>query len=112
MPLGEPYRGRCSLTEVEIDVRDQAALCNFGYARRRCPHFPGAAVDAVRFSIMSSAPLRLIWIAEREHEPAGHGTAVFSEGAFEPEIPREYVPLALAFVRAYLSGKSPQGILT
>ena len=105
VPLGEPYRGTCSLTENEIDPHDQAAICNFGYARTRCSHFPdGSGVDAVRFSITTAEPLRLIWIAECEHAPVAHGTS-------ELPIPQMYEALAQAFVGSYRNGKSPQGIL-
>lgn len=54
LPLGAPYEGRCQ-AEDGGEVQPEAAilrdLCNFGYARGRCPLFPpgSAEADAVRF---------------------------------------------------------------
>ena len=87
-------------------------LCNFGYARGRCAHFPVLANDAVRFSIRSSTNglIHLIWIAEREHAPASHGSVQYSQGAFDPAVPQELAALAQAFVRTFLKGNCPQGV--
>jgi len=52
-PLGAPYTGLCrAVGEFRPDEQTLRELCNFGYARTRCPHhdaapFPDA--DAVRF---------------------------------------------------------------
>ena len=97
VPLGEPYLGWCSQTSA-ADFNGR--LCNLGYARGRCPHFPlDSPIDAVRFSIPS--PGELIWIAECDHAPVAHGTG---------QPPKEYAALALAFVSSYEKGKAPQGI--
>ncbi len=115
VPLGEPYSGRCSRATVEIEPAGQARLCNFGYARNCCGHFPrsdDAAPDAVRFSIISGAPdeaIQLVWIAEREHAPTSHGRSEYRLGVFDPELPAAYTRLALAFVESHRKGKSPQG---
>ena len=96
VPLGEPYRGLCAQTEVEIDT----PICNFGYARGRCPHYPeDSLVDAVRFSMPN--PEVLIWITERDHAPLAHGIG---------DPPQEYEALAQAFLRSYRAGKASQGI--
>ena len=113
VPLGEPYRGTCTLTPEAIDPQAQAMICNFGYAKGRCRHFPESANDAVRFSIPSSTSeqIHLIWITEREHAPTAHGSSLYKQGTFEPSIPQEFMSLALAFIETYLKGKSPQGLL-
>lgn len=112
VPLGEPYRGNCQVAAGGIDLNRQASTCNFGYARHRCPHFPKSDLDAIRFSITGNAGDRveLVWIEERDHAPVSHGTARYRQGVFEPALPAQYLTLALAFVRTYLNGKSPQGI--
>ena len=100
VPLGEPYRGSCSATAAEIALEAQAAICNFGYARARCPHYPASAtIDAVRFSMTTRSDL--VWIAERDYAPLGHGIGT----------PPEYRALAEAFLSSYHKGKCPQGIL-
>lgn len=101
VPLGQPFTGACSQTTQTIPPREQATLCNFGYARNRCTHFPeSAGIDAVRFSMLTAT--ELIWIAEREHAPVTHGNAA---------PPPEYAKLAQAFKASYDAGKSPQGSL-
>ncbi len=54
LPLGAPYDGRCQAaanSEIHPEGGILRDLCNFGYARGRCPHFPPESVeaDAVRF---------------------------------------------------------------
>ncbi|HEY3740716.1 MAG TPA: hypothetical protein VGL53_12775 [Bryobacteraceae bacterium] len=115
VPLGEPYRGGCSRTPLPIDPRDQAGVCNFGYARGRCSHFPPSesTPDAIRFSISGSDSLGhidLIWITEIEHAPAAFGLTRWVDGSFEPDVPAAYRILARAFLESYLKGKCPQGI--
>ncbi len=66
-PLGGIFEGECARGGV-CDAR----LCNFGYARSVCAHFPGEEeADAVRFSIAGEG--RLIWILEKDHAPLKHG---------------------------------------
>ncbi len=53
-PLGAPYVGLCQASEkgrVEPEPGTLRELCNFGYARSRCPHHPADSgeADAVRF---------------------------------------------------------------
>jgi hypothetical protein len=115
VPLGEPYRGKCSRSAIEIEPSDQARWCNFGYARTCCANFPKSnetAPDAVRFSITSETAelISLVWIAERDHAPLSHGQSEYRQGAFYPAVPADYSALALAFVNSYRRGKSPQGI--
>jgi len=50
----------------------QREVCNCGYARGRCGHFPDdERVDAVRFSLGTGD--RLIYILEKDHAPIEHG---------------------------------------
>lgn len=116
VPLGEPYRGGCSRTPLPIDSREQAALCNFGYARGKCGHHPqsgeGAVPDAIRFSISGvdgNGRIDLIWISEIEHAPAAFGFTQWIDGSFHPAVPASYVALAQAFLDTYRKGKCPQG---
>ncbi|MCX6623524.1 MAG: hypothetical protein NTY38_21150 [Acidobacteria bacterium] len=54
-PWGAPYEGLCQAGEAGFrpDEETERELCNFGYARGRCRHYPGgpggAEADAVRF---------------------------------------------------------------
>lgn len=81
-PLGGTYHGECDLAGGAGEPR----LCNFGYARGSCAHFPqSSAVDAVRFSVDGSADgqVRLIWILEKDHAPVEHGVLEYRESTKE-----------------------------
>ncbi len=63
-------------------------MCNYGYARFLCPHFPeGAPGDAVRFSILKDADkcTELVYIVEKDHAPVDHGQLTYwvAEGRLE-----------------------------
>jgi hypothetical protein len=74
-------------------VAHQEQICNFGYARGRCEHFPAdAMVDAVRFSVKQDAGepptdlLRVIYVLERDHAPVEHGVLTFSGSSTAPSL--------------------------
>lgn len=77
LPLGEAYSGICragrsgEAASGEAPSEDrQRELCNHGYARGVCERFPvSCAADAVRFSVTSEQPLRLIYILEKDYAP-------------------------------------------
>jgi hypothetical protein len=80
LPLGDAYRGVChSDPSHPFDPRDTARrdLCNYGYARGRCDRFPpDSSADAIRFSVAGdeNGRIRLVYIAEKDHAPAQHGS--------------------------------------
>jgi len=48
-------------------------MCNVGYVRGRCLHFPqDAKADAARFSFAHKPP-QLVYILEKDHAPLEHG---------------------------------------
>jgi len=63
-------------------------ICNVGYARGRCSHFPaGAEADAVRFSaVRDGKDLRVIYILEKDCSPLRHGLIIYSEGKFTGDL--------------------------
>lgn len=72
LPLLDAWGGVCTAafdwTPPEAIQRD---ICNCGYPRGRCEHFPeGGAPDAVRFSFQTE---RLIYVFEKDHAPVEHG---------------------------------------
>ena len=73
LPLGDAWGGTCTAGgDCEPPESTQREICNCGYARGRCNHFPESdTADAVRFSI--SAGERLIYILEKDHAPMEHG---------------------------------------
>jgi len=80
-PLGAMFEGEC-----EKHGTAEARLCNFGYARGACRHFPdGSGADAVRFSVLGSASgiVRLVWILEKDHAPLDHGFLEYGESTGE-----------------------------
>jgi hypothetical protein len=72
MPLVEAWSGVCTAAYDWIPPEAiQQDVCNCGYARGRCEHFPaGQAADAVRFSLLNE---RLIYVLEKDHAPVEHG---------------------------------------
>lgn len=76
LPLGDRYRGWCQSRPGER-FEAEGDLCNCGYARGLCDRFPSESPgDAVRFSTIADYPgrLRLVYIVERSHAPAEHGS--------------------------------------
>ena len=60
----------------------QREVCNHGYARGRCEHFPaGDSADAVRFSVLGEG---LIYVFEKDHAPMEHGDIDSVSAAREP----------------------------
>jgi hypothetical protein len=101
-PLGAIFEGDC-----ERHGTGDARFCNFGYARGSCAEFPdGPAADAVRFSVLESAPgiVRMIWILEKDHAPVEHGFLEYAEStrAFSAEPEGVLAVQARVFVENYL----------
>ena len=102
LPLGDAYGGSCQADAsgpFEPPEAVQRELCNCGYARRRCSHFPdNGAADAVRFSVTGDKDGRvtLLYILEKDHAPMEHGL-LDNAAAREPLASQ-----ARAFVESYL----------
>jgi hypothetical protein len=112
LPLGDPFLGAChaQLADiVEPPESRQREVCNCGYARGRCDRFPGdSPVDAVRFSITSEtlAGLSLIYVVEKDHAPAQHGTLEYAVGDARLDgsgMSDVLMQQARAFLESYLS---------
>src|SRR6476659_8816765 len=73
LPLGDAWAGECTAGCAEPPAEaTQREVCNSGYARGRCEHFPATMeADAVRFSMGEDG--RLIYIFEKVHAPLEHG---------------------------------------
>jgi hypothetical protein len=104
-PLGGTYHGECDLAQGAEEPR----LCNFGYARGLCSHFPeGSAADAVRFSVAGNAngEVRLVWILEKDHAPLDHGVVEYHEstGEFVEGLGGALGVQAKVFLENYLRG--------
>jgi hypothetical protein len=85
-PLGDIFTGVCRARaegEWLPDPVTARQLCNFGYARARCPRFPGDGADAVRFSISKDQDgfIGIYWVVEKNHLPWGHGPLEYSREA-------------------------------
>jgi hypothetical protein len=111
LPLGDSWTGVCCADPAQPWQPDEAVmrpLCNLGYARGQCAHFPsGDGPDAVRFTVSrdDGASLRLYYVIERDHHPFAHGPLEYSLAA------RRFVALppggavtaqAQAYVSSYL----------
>jgi hypothetical protein len=109
LPLGDHWGGAChARTDDIVEPLEtlQREVCNCGYAKGRCERFPGgSAADAVRFSVTSDAGdlIRLIYILEKDHAPAGHGTLEYSVTDSPGEGGSLLEGQARAFLETYLS---------
>lgn len=84
LPLGDAWGGECTAGCAEQPAESaQRDVCNNGYARGRCAHFPDdSAADAVRFSL--AAGERLIYILEKDHAPLEYGEIAAATDLREP----------------------------
>ena len=114
-PLGDPFSGACHARPADIVEPPEARqreLCNCGYARGRCDRFPGdSAADAVRFSITDDTPNRLlvVYVIEKDHAPAGHGTLEYevNDARLEgPSISDILAQQVRAFLESYVSRRA------
>lgn len=114
LPLGDPYAGVCHSdpsAPVEPPEAHQRELCNCGYARYRCAHFPeDAAADAVRFSVVedTAGRIELVYVIEKDHAPAEHGRLVYVQDADRLEGPHTTGLLARQ-ARAFLESRASHG---
>lgn len=107
MPLGATFSGECRspvLTQPE-EAETQRELCNSGYARGLCPHFPAdAPADAVRFSVVMnnghSGAGGLICILEKDHAPLEYSRLRLDELDGDSQLNRDTL---LAQARAFVS---------
>ena len=108
LPLGDWWQGSCrGAGEGEGD----AAHCNLGYARGKCPRFPeDEGADANRFTISrhEEEVLRIYYVAERGHHPFKQGPLEYSLSAHGLVTPPESATLARqaeAYAESYLRRK-------
>ena len=83
LPLGDAFSGECRApgAQAQPDETRVREVCNFGYGRGRCEHFPAdAAADAIRFHAAESAGelIQIQYVLEKDCWPAGHGKVDFS----------------------------------
>jgi hypothetical protein len=110
--LGDAHFGFChspSGGSFAPSEEHQRELCNHGYARGLCEHFPiSGAADAVRFSVTDDrgGRLRVVYVLEKDHAPQSHGALEFrtaevpaADAAADDLLMRQ----ARAFVESYLN---------
>jgi len=79
LPLGAGFGGQCGAPGQTGDAPTDEELrehCNLGYAG--CSRLPAErAADAVRFAVTreGAESLTIMWVLERDHALAAHGTA-------------------------------------
>ena len=89
LPLGDFWEGACHAAPDSPRKPDDSVLhlCNMGYARGQCPHFPsGDGPDAVRFTVRASEneAVSLYYAIERDHHPFAHGALACPPATGEP----------------------------
>jgi hypothetical protein len=82
LPLGDRWDGVCRAAPDAVRKPDDSILrlCNMGYARGQCPHFPACdGPDAVRFTVKGSVngSVSLYFAIERDHHPFAHGPLTY-----------------------------------
>ena len=110
VPLGDRWSGVCRAapdTGWQPDTTTIRQLCNFGYARTKCPHVPEEGPDAVRFTIVDdrNGVIRIYWVTEKDHLPFAHGPLDYrrAESAFAQPHPDACIAQqAVAYVSSYL----------
>jgi len=114
-PLGDLQSGIChAAAEWAPDPDTLQHLCNFGYAREKCPRFPADGPDAVRFSIAQDQDglIRIYWVVENNHLPFTHGRLEYSrtEACFRSShSDARITQQAQAYVDSYLRRKGGSG---
>ena len=106
LPLGDAWAGECTAGCAEQPAEStQREVCNCGYARGRCEHFPaGMEADAVRFSM--GADGRLIYIFEKDHAPLEHGKI---DATTDPREPLASLARAFSESHGRMVGASQKG---
>lgn len=108
LPLGDACSGFCRLpsgASFTPPEEHQRELCNRGYARGLCEHFPASgAADAVRFSVAEDCGgrLRVVYVFEKNYAPVSHGALEFPLGASAAPADDLLLRQARAFVESYL----------
>jgi hypothetical protein len=117
-PLGAAYVGICQACPEELfepPAERQETLCNRGYARGICEHFPPSApFDAVRFSALDemAGSLRFVWILEQDHAPVQFGAFEYDatlKRLVAPKLPGVVDRQAEIFVLSHLEALSHLG---
>jgi hypothetical protein len=115
LPLGDFWSGSCragSAGPFQPEASIQYRLCNLGYARETCGHFPaGVGPDAVRFQIAGDdgEAILIAWVKERDHLPFAHGSFTWSRqsGEFLTPVGDEHLAgQAFAYVASYRHRKA------
>ncbi len=103
-PLGDLWSGRCSASGTATDG-PKLQLCNFGYARDRCPHFTSGP-DAVRFAIAASddRQIEIRYCVEQNHHPHARGTLHYDRiaAAFTPTPEPALEAQSRAYIQSFL----------
>jgi hypothetical protein len=78
LPLGDAFSGECRAAEnsAQPDETRVRELCNLGYGRGRCEHFPlNSAADAIRFHVAKDAGelIEIQYVFEKDCWPGEHG---------------------------------------
>jgi len=108
LPLGDACFGSCNSPSGAPHIppeEHQRELCNRGYARGLCRHFPvSSGADAVRFSVTDDRGgcLRVVYVFEKDHAPLSHGVLEFPAAAPAADL---LFRQARAFVDSYLKAR-------
>lgn len=109
LPLGDAFTGECRAAATAFQpAEDQLRqVCNLGYGRGRCEHFPEAAdADAIRFHVAhdAGALVRIQYVFEKDCWPGLHGGMECSEAGVVSTEPQNEVlrRQAAAFAQSYL----------
>ena len=110
LPLGSGWTGHCTAPGHEGVTPEPETLhqnCTLGYASS-CPRLPTQRdSDAIRFSVLRENETRisLVYVFERNHEPAGHGNLEFrvqDRSCVNPHADARIQKMAECYIESWL----------
>jgi hypothetical protein len=104
LPLGDAFSGECRASEsaVQPDETRMREVCNLGFGRHGCEHFPqGSTADAIRFHVAQDLGelIHIQYVFEKDCWPGEHGDA----SSLANEIVRRQADV---FLESYLRRRS------
>ena len=115
LPLGSGWTGQCTAPGHEGVTPEAETLhqnCTLGYASG-CQRLPSQRdADAVRFSVLreNESRVSVVYVFERNHEPAGHGNLEFrvqDRTCVNPHEDARIQKMAECYLESWLSKSRP-----
>lgn len=110
LPLIQEFQGSCHACDTVVPAPADGlfSLCNHGYSRGECVHFPPDEVrSCLRYSVIgeTSEFLEILWVEEQDHKPVKWDKVRYriATGTLSDELSGCMRAQVEAFGRSYLS---------